>query len=583
MNLKRLLTSPGAASLYGGAGTAFGMDWLQHPDVQVPVVDTLRDIADGKADKFRIGNLGLNAALGGVGGSLVRRGIVSPKSVGSIPAGLSTMVMAPAKDLLLNVQSTPAKLNDALDATAGIAKSLDKNTSATASNSRNLNILLGLLGAGALATGAVATAKYLTRKDPKAEMGKIKLKMPGLKKDPNTSAEVELPIDMPNLSPALIEGLNRGVRLQARKNVRANSFKRDPQTGKLVPYEEWKAQQAQKEQQPDNVIEFPKVASTSPGLANLLAKSLGAGVGGTIGALGGGAGTAHLAKHLGAGDTATALTGILGMGAGGLSGVLIGSSAANAVVPPAVTEGNPKAEAQASYANTGSSPAGYTADPDEDFSDDDLDKYASAPPQQGPPRPANQLARRPVTNTLPPSPGLAPAAAKAGAPPTGNLDDLSIKLQGTANDALDMQAKQAYTVHYIAFPADGTKQAYDLSGRMEAQAIMDRIYNEDSSYWPYGLGIPGHDGVYLIRDKMTKQAAGFVGWQQMMEGGRLIGSYSIGILPEYRGHGFAKEAVAKILREKAAGVDEVRSYVMPHNQKSKALAASLGVPVHEEF
>lgn len=431
-------------------------------------------------------------------------------------------------------------------------------------------------------------------------MGKIKLKLPGSRKDPNTAAEVELPIDMPGMSPTLIEGLNRGVRLQARKNVRANSFKRDPQTGKLIPYEEWKSQQqvnkSTEPQTSDNVVEFPalaKAASTSPGLANLLAKSLGAGVGGTIGALGGGAGAAHLAHHLGAGDTATALTGILGMGAGGLGGVLVGSSVANKVTPP-VEEGDPKAEAQASYANTGSSPAGYTADPDEDFSNEDLDKYASTqrveipelglvfngkprtspeeskrlrarhkrmeeaqqkrasvPPQQGPPRPANQLARRPVTNTLPPSPGLAPAAARAGAPPTGNLDDLSIKLQETANDALDMQAKQAYTVDYIAFPADGTKQAYDLSGRMETQAIMDRIYNEDPSYWPYGLGIPGHDGVYLIRDKMTKQAAGFVGWQQMMEGGRLIGSYSIGILPEYRGHGFAKEAVAKILREKA--------------------------------
>ncbi|MCD8064867.1 GNAT family N-acetyltransferase [Akkermansia sp.] len=418
-------------------------------------------------------------------------------------------------------------------------------------------------------------------------MGKIKLKMPGLKKDPNTAAEVELPIDMPNLSPALIEGLNRGVRLQARKNVRANSFKRDPETGKLIPYEEWKAQQLvnkpTESHQSDNVIEFPalaRAASTSPGLVNLLAKSLGAGVGGTIGALGGGAGAAHLAHNLGAGDAGTVLSTLVGMGTGGLSGVLIGSSVANKVAPP-VEEGDPKAEAQASFANTGSSPAGYTADPDDDFSDEDLDKYASAPPPQPPP--PNQLARRPVTNTLPPSPGLAPAAARAGAPPAGNLDDLSIKLQGTANDALDMQAKQAYVVDYIAFPSPGVKSAYDLSRRMEAQAIMDRIYNEDPSYWPYGLGIPGHDGVYLIRDRMTKQAAGFVGWQQMMEGGRLIGSYSIGILPEYRGHGFAKEAVAKILREKAAGVDEVRSYVMPHNQKSKALAASLGVPVHEEF
>lgn len=418
-------------------------------------------------------------------------------------------------------------------------------------------------------------------------MGKIKLKMPGLKKDPNTAAEVELPIDMPNLSPALIEGLNRGVRLQARKNVRANSFKRDPETGKLIPYEEWKAQQLvnkpTESHQSDNVIEFPalaKAASTSPGLANLLAKSLGAGIGGTVGALGGGAGAAHLAHHLGAGDVGTVLSSLVGIGAGGLSGVLAGSAVANKVVPPA-EEGDPKAEAQTSYANTGSSPAGYTADPDDDFSDEDLDKYASAPPPQPPP--PNQLARRPVTNTLPPSPGLAPAAAKAGAPPAGNLDNITAKVQGAVNDTLDMQAKQAFTIDYIAFPADGVKSAYDLSGRMEAQSIMERIYNEDPSYWPYGLGIPGHDGVYLIRDKMTKQAAGFVGWQQMMEGGRLIGSYSIGILPEYRGHGFAKEAVAKILREKAAGVDEVRSYVMPHNVKSKGLAASLGVPVHEEF
>lgn len=668
--LKSLLKNPNTwSTLAGGTVVPLALDYAQHPDQSTFGADTIRDIADGKVERMRALNLGLNSLLGAFGGRALLQGKLkdSAYALGGIFG----------KDLMLNLQATPGKVNQALDATKG----LTDMSKATASNSRNLNILLGLLGAGALATGAVATAKYLTRKDPKSEMGKIKLKLPGSRKDPNTAAEVELPIDMPGMSPTLIEGLNRGVRLQARKNVRANSFKRDPQTGKLVPYEEWKAQQqVNKPTEPqtsDNVIEFPalaKAASSSPGLANLLAKSLGAGVGGTIGALGGGAGAAHLAKHLGAGDTATALTGILGMGAGGLGGVLIGSSAANAVVPPAVTEGDPKAEAQASYANTGSSPAGYTADPDEDFSDEDLDKYASwqdaassavtnlttmlpggaalaapqvaidrakqldqqeaqkrraeqqqadaymtsrrqpqtqslplpqpltrssngliwgtqqpwnktasAPPQQGPPRPANQLARRPVTNTLPPSPGLAPAAAKAGAPPTGNLDDLSIKLQGTANDALDMQAKQAYVVDYIAFPADGTKQAYDLSGRMEAQAIMDRIYNEDPSYWPYGLGIPGHDGVYLIRDKMTKQAAGFVGWQQMLEGGRLIGSYSIGILPEYRGHGFAKEAVAKILREKAAGVDEVRSYVMPHNQKSKALAASLGVPVHEEF
>lgn len=115
------------------------------------------------------------------------------------------------------------------------------------------------------------------------------------------------------------------------------------------------------------------------------------------------------------------------------------------------------------------------------------------------------------------------------------------------------------------------------------QAIMDRIYKEDPSYWPYGLGIPGHDGVYLIRDKMTKQAAGFVGWQESTEHGRKIGSYSIGILPEFRGCGFAKEAVAKIVRAKAASVDEVRAYIMSHNAPSKALAHSLGIAIKEEF
>lgn len=112
---------------------------------------------------------------------------------------------------------------------------------------------------------------------------------------------------------------------------------------------------------------------------------------------------------------------------------------------------------------------------------------------------------------------------------------------------------------------------------------MKRIYEEDPSYWPYGLDIPGHESVYLIRDAMTKAAAGFVGWQEERKGFRKVGSYSIGILPEYRGKGFAKEAVARIIMEKAAGVDEVRAYVCSHNTRSKGLANSLGIKVHTEF
>lgn len=109
-------------------------------------------------------------------------------------------------------------------------------------------------------------------------------------------------------------------------------------------------------------------------------------------------------------------------------------------------------------------------------------KEASGRPQQGPPRPANQLARRPVTNTLPPSPGLAPAAAKAGAPPTGNLDDLSTKLKGTANDVMDMQAKQASPAN---IPQPGTPPQrtaldddFDKSVARAKQRYGNRLYQQ---------------------------------------------------------------------------------------------------------
>lgn len=317
------------------------------------------------------------------------------------------------------------------------ATSIAKTNLVLASNSRNLNLLLGLLGAGALATGAVATGKYLTRKDPKSDMGKIKLKLPGSKKDPNTAAEVELPIDMPGMSPTLIEGLNRGVRLQARKNVRANSFKRDPETGKLVPYEEWKAQQTAKAQQSDNVVEFPaltKAASTSPGLANLLAKALGAGVGGTVGALGGGA------------ALASPMVAVNKVKQFNQQEVQQRREAQQYLSSYRTANAQPKIQGAPSPQPLARSSGGLVWGTQQPWN-----KTASMPPQQPPKMPPNQLARRPVGPTLPPSPGIAPAAAKAGAPPTGGVETIANKVQGAANEALDMQAKQAYVVDYIAF------------------------------------------------------------------------------------------------------------------------------------
>lgn len=140
-----------------------------------------------------------------------------------------------------------------------------------------------------------------------------------------------------------------------------------------------------------------------------------------------------------------------------------------------------------------------------------------------------------------------------------------------------------YTVEHLPHIPAGEKRAYNIKSYMEVQNVMSRIYNEDPSYWPYGLAIPGHQDVYAIRDSQTEKIAGFVGWQEVKQNGKKVGSYSIGILPEYRGRGFAKEAVAKILLKKAAGVDSVCAYVMSHNAPSKKLANSLSVPIKEKF
>lgn len=91
---------------------------------------------------------------------------------------------------------------------------------------------IGLLLAG------LGISKYL-RSKPAKPQGSIRIKMPGKKGDPESTAEVELPLNMPKMSPSLVEGLDRAVRLRTRKNIRANSYKKDPETGKLIPYDEW--------------------------------------------------------------------------------------------------------------------------------------------------------------------------------------------------------------------------------------------------------------------------------------------------------------------------------------------------------
>jgi RimJ/RimL family protein N-acetyltransferase len=128
--------------------------------------------------------------------------------------------------------------------------------------------------------------------------------------------------------------------------------------------------------------------------------------------------------------------------------------------------------------------------------------------------------------------------------------------------------------------AHETETSINLEARRECEDIMKKIYEENPSYWPYGLDMAAHDGgVYMIREASTKKPIGFTGWQERMQGNTKVGFYSIGILPEYRNHGYAKQAVAKLISIKAAYVDRVQALVMKHNTPSLALADSLNIPV----
>jgi RimJ/RimL family protein N-acetyltransferase len=138
----------------------------------------------------------------------------------------------------------------------------------------------------------------------------------------------------------------------------------------------------------------------------------------------------------------------------------------------------------------------------------------------------------------------------------------------------------SYHIDYYAITPGKSASVQNMEGYREVERIMDTIYQEDPRKWPYGLNIPAHDGgVYLVRKSASMQPVGFVGWQERQNGPHRVGYYSVGILPDYRGEGLAKQAVARLLAEKAAGVDEVRALIIKSNTASRALAQSLDIPV----
>jgi RimJ/RimL family protein N-acetyltransferase len=123
------------------------------------------------------------------------------------------------------------------------------------------------------------------------------------------------------------------------------------------------------------------------------------------------------------------------------------------------------------------------------------------------------------------------------------------------------------------------KQAADNN---ETAGLLETIRAETPAYWPEGLSVQHfkQGNLWTIHEKQGN-AVGFVGWQERREDFEKVGYYSIGVLPEYRRRGIAKEAVSQLLRHKAASVDRVKAFIRAGNEPSEALARDLGVQVKQ--
>jgi ribosomal protein S18 acetylase RimI-like enzyme len=122
------------------------------------------------------------------------------------------------------------------------------------------------------------------------------------------------------------------------------------------------------------------------------------------------------------------------------------------------------------------------------------------------------------------------------------------------------------------------------TSREICEDFMSRTYQERPKSWPNGLHVESFvprlgESVYLVRTKSASTPVGFVGWQVRREGGKRVGYYTVGLMPEHRGRGYAKEAVQKLITIKSAGVDVVRALIQKDNAKSIALAEALGVEI----
>lgn len=179
------------------------------------------------------------------------------------------------------------------------------------SSSKWFNYLMPVIGAAGLGLGGYALYKYLTEKKESTNSPRAKMKLKGKEGDPYDDIVVDVPLHDMNISKAMSRGVNRGVRKIIHTSNKFSSNKKDPYTGKLIPYEEYVEKYGDPDDKDSADITqvgqtseyhpkpFQKTASTL-GISNkqwkkikkkyedmLTAKGIGTGIGATLGGLGG--------------------------------------------------------------------------------------------------------------------------------------------------------------------------------------------------------------------------------------------------------------------------------------------------------
>ena len=179
-----------------------------------------------------LGRTIFNAGLGGL--ALPMGGKAFTSALGAIPI----------KDLALSVQASGLVNKLKEEAAANITAA-----NASAASDESTRNILKWLGAGGLGLGGLGLWKYWNKKDPEESGGVLRYKLEG--SEPGQEAEVEIPIESPMLSPNMTANLDSGMRRRLQDTINANSRKRDPMTGQLIPYNEWKQRYGGSEEQTD--------------------------------------------------------------------------------------------------------------------------------------------------------------------------------------------------------------------------------------------------------------------------------------------------------------------------------------------